>query len=60
MSRWLYGNAWFSDDKPAAGELRENMKSPKSWSEFNAGWTVGSCGGAVFAFLLLTNSSWFF
>ncbi|MFN6535994.1 MAG: hypothetical protein RM021_006435 [Nostoc sp. EkiNYC01] len=23
-------------------------------------WTVGSCGGALFAFLLLTNSSLFF
>ncbi|WP_373690532.1 photosystem I reaction center subunit XI [Desmonostoc muscorum] len=32
----------------------------KCWSEFNAGWTVGSCGGALFAFLLLTNSSLFF
>jgi photosystem II CP43 chlorophyll apoprotein len=57
---WLYGNAWFKEAKTPQGELPENLKTAKSWSEFNAGWTVGSCGGALFAFLLLTNSSLFF
>ncbi len=57
---WLYGSVSFQGRKPAQGELPENMKTAKSWSEFNAGWTVGSCGGALFAFLLLTNSSLFF
>ncbi|MEH2275410.1 MAG: chlorophyll a/b binding light-harvesting protein [Nostoc sp.] len=57
---WLYGSVSFQKRKPALGELPENMKTAKSWSEFNAGWTVGSCGGALFAFLLLTNSSLFF
>ncbi|MDB9320296.1 MULTISPECIES: chlorophyll a/b binding light-harvesting protein [Cyanophyceae] len=57
---WLYGNTSFSDGKSASGELPENMKTGKSWSEFNAGWTVGSCGGALFAFLVLANSSLFF
>ncbi|MEH2250370.1 chlorophyll a/b binding light-harvesting protein [Nostoc sp.] len=57
---WLYGSVSFQKRKPAQGELPENMKTAKSWSEFNAGWTVGSCGGALFAFLLLTNSSLFF
>ncbi|MEH2011583.1 chlorophyll a/b binding light-harvesting protein [Nostoc sp.] len=57
---WLYGSVSFQKRKPALGELPENMKTVKSWSEFDAGWTVGSCGGALFAFLLLTNSSLFF
>lgn len=57
---WLYGSVSFQGRKPALGEVPENMKTAKSWSEFNAGWTVGSCGGALFAFLLLTNSSLFF
>ncbi|AVH65164.1 chlorophyll a/b binding light-harvesting protein [Nostoc sp. 'Peltigera membranacea cyanobiont' N6] len=57
---WLYGSVSFQGRKPALGELPENLKTAKSWSEFNAGWTVGSCGGALFAFLLLTNSSLFF
>ncbi|MEH1803343.1 MAG: chlorophyll a/b binding light-harvesting protein [Nostoc sp.] len=57
---WLYGSVSFQGRKPALGELPENMKTAKSWSEFNAGWTVGSCGGALFAFLVLTNSSLFF
>ena len=57
---WLYGSVSFQKRKPAQGELPENMKTAKSWSEFDAGWTVGSCGGALFAFLLLTNSSLFF
>ncbi|MEH2264531.1 chlorophyll a/b binding light-harvesting protein [Nostoc sp.] len=57
---WLYGSVSFQGRKPAQGELPENLKTAKSWSEFNAGWTVGSCGGALFAFLLLTNSSLFF
>lgn len=57
---WLYGSTSFSEGKPAIGELPENMTTGKSWSEFNAGWTVGSCGGALFAFLVLANSSLFF
>ncbi|MEH2027263.1 photosystem I reaction center subunit XI [Nostoc sp.] len=57
---WLYGSVSFQGGKPPQGELPENMKTAKSWSEFNAGWTVGSCGGALFAFLVLTNSSLFF
>ncbi|MBW4615294.1 MAG: chlorophyll a/b binding light-harvesting protein [Desmonostoc vinosum HA7617-LM4] len=57
---WLYGNASFKQGQTPQGELPENMKTVKSWSEFNAGWTVGSCGGALFAFLLVSNSSLFF
>ncbi|MEH2198678.1 chlorophyll a/b binding light-harvesting protein [Nostoc sp.] len=57
---WLYGSVSYQGRKPAQGELPENLKTAKSWSEFNAGWIVGSCGGALFAFLLLTNSSLFF
>jgi len=56
---WIYGSASFQGRKTPQGELPENLKTAKSWSEFNAGWTVGSCGGALFAFLLLTNSSLF-
>ncbi|MBW4644809.1 MAG: chlorophyll a/b binding light-harvesting protein [Goleter apudmare HA4340-LM2] len=56
----MYANASFKDGKVALGELPQNMKTAKSWSEFNTGWTVGSCGGAFFAFLLLKNSSLFF
>jgi len=57
---WLYGSVSFQGRKPAQGELPQNLKTAKSWSEFNAGWTIGSCGGALFAFLLLSNSSLFF
>ncbi|MDZ7960285.1 MAG: chlorophyll a/b binding light-harvesting protein [Aulosira sp. DedQUE10] len=57
---WLYGSAWFKEGKSPQGELPENLKTAKSWSEFNAGWTVGSCGGALFAFLVLTNNRLFF
>ncbi|BAB75701.1 chlorophyll a/b binding light-harvesting protein [Anabaena sp. FACHB-709] len=57
---WLYGSAWFQEGKSPQGELPENLKTAKSWSEFNAGWIVGSCGGALFAYLLVTNSSLFF
>ncbi|MEH2112022.1 photosystem I reaction center subunit XI [Nostoc sp.] len=56
---WLYGSVSFQKRQPAEGEPPENMKTAKSWSEFNAGWIVGSCGGALFAFLLLTNSGFF-
>ncbi|AUT01739.1 hypothetical protein CLI64_15840 [Nostoc sp. CENA543] len=56
---WLYGRAWFSQKKAPQGELLENLQTPKSGSEFNAGWLVGGCGGALFADLLLTNSSLF-
>lgn len=57
---WLYGGAWFKEGKSPQGELPENLKTAKSWSEFNAGWIVGGCGGALFAYLLITNSSLFF
>jgi photosystem II CP43 chlorophyll apoprotein len=57
---WLYGSVSFQGRKPTQGELPQNLKTAKSWSEFNAGWTIGSCGGALFAFLLLSNSSLFF
>jgi photosystem II CP43 chlorophyll apoprotein len=57
---WLYGRSWLKEGKSPQGELPENLKTPKSWSEFNAGWIVGSCGGALFAYLLVTNSSLFF
>ncbi len=55
----LYASASFQQKKPAIGELPDNMKTAKSWSNFNVGWTVGSCGGAFFAFLLLNNSHLF-
>ncbi|WP_329608379.1 photosystem I reaction center subunit XI [Nostoc sp. CMAA1605] len=57
---WLYGRAWFSERNVSQGELPDNLQTSKSWSEFNAGWLVGGCGGALFAYLLLTNSSLFF
>ncbi|WP_017651801.1 chlorophyll a/b binding light-harvesting protein [Fortiea contorta] len=56
----IYTGASFQEGKRVQGELPANMKTAKSWGEFNIGWTIGSCGGAVFAFLLLTNSSLFF
>ncbi len=57
---WLYGSTWFKDSQSPQGELPKNLKTAKSWSEFNGGWIVGSCGGALFAYLLVTNSSLFF
>jgi photosystem II CP43 chlorophyll apoprotein len=57
---WLYGGACFKESKSPQGELPENLKTAKSWSEFNSGWIVGSCGGALFAYLLIINSSLFF
>ncbi|MEA5617205.1 chlorophyll a/b binding light-harvesting protein [Cronbergia sp. UHCC 0137] len=57
---WLYGSVTFQKRKSPQGELPENMITAKSWSEFNSGWIVGGCGGALFAFFLLTNSKLFF
>ncbi|MBD2198064.1 MULTISPECIES: chlorophyll a/b binding light-harvesting protein [Calothrix] len=57
---WLYGRAWFKQGTSHQGELPENLQTAKSWSEFNAGWIIGSCGGALFAYLLISNSSLFF
>lgn len=57
---WLYGGATFQSRKSPQGELPDNLTSAKSWRKFNYGWLVGGFGGALFAFLLLTNSSLFF
>jgi len=51
----LYANSSFQGRKPISGELPNNMKTLKSWNEFNVGWIVGSSGGAIFAFLLVSN-----
>ncbi|MBD2165564.1 chlorophyll a/b binding light-harvesting protein [Calothrix membranacea FACHB-236] len=56
---WLYGRAWFKEGISPQGELPENLQTAKSWSQFNTGWIVGSCGGALFAYLLIGNSSLF-
>ncbi|WP_046814924.1 photosystem I reaction center subunit XI [Calothrix sp. 336/3] len=50
---FIYGSVAFSGKNPQS-ELPDNMKSTKAWSEFTSAWTIGGCGGALFAFLLIS------
>jgi photosystem II CP43 chlorophyll apoprotein len=56
---WMYGSVSFSEAKRPHGELPEGLTTTKSWSNFTSGWTVGGVGGAIFAFLLLSNADLF-
>lgn len=55
----IYGQATFKPNQHIRGELPDNLKSPESWSQFGGGFSVGGIGGAIFAFLLLSNSGIF-
>ena len=52
----LYGRATFVPNRPVAGELPENLKSAEGWSQFATSFFVGGSGGALFAYLLVSNS----
>ncbi|NEP59452.1 MAG: chlorophyll a/b binding light-harvesting protein [Symploca sp. SIO2G7] len=51
----LYGRAAFIEGKSAGGQLPENLKSAEGWSQFATSFCVGGAGGALFAYLLVTN-----
>ena len=46
----IYGNATFS-----MADKAEGIQSQKGWLEFTGGFTVGSFGGAAFAYFLLSS-----
>ena len=54
LSLTIYGLASFQDE----GTL-EGLESSKGWREFTSGFSLGAFGGAIVAFLLLTNISFF-
>ncbi|MEL6136822.1 MAG: chlorophyll a/b binding light-harvesting protein [Cyanobacteria bacterium J06626_23] len=52
----IYGRTAFQPGKPVVGELPENLRSPEGWSQFTASFLVGGSGGALFAYLLVSNA----
>ena len=50
----IYGLASFQD-----GGKDEGLYSSKGWRKFTGGFTIGALGGAVVAYLLLDNISFF-
>jgi photosystem II CP43 chlorophyll apoprotein len=53
----IYGQATFRANEPPKGNLPDNLKAPEAWSQFSGGFVIGGAGGAIFAYLLLTNLS---
>jgi photosystem II CP43 chlorophyll apoprotein len=51
----IYGQATFTISKPPRGNLPDNLKTEEAWSQFSGGFLVGGAGGAIFAYLLLSN-----
>ncbi|MEM9903512.1 MAG: chlorophyll a/b binding light-harvesting protein [Cyanobacteria bacterium P01_D01_bin.44] len=51
----LYGKATFQSGSTSVGELPENLKSADGWSQFSTSFLVGGAGGAIFAYLLMSN-----
>lgn len=50
----IYGLAQFQDDGK-----REGLESSNGWKQFTSGFTIGSFGGDVVAYVLLANISFF-
>lgn len=48
----MYGIVSFDDD----GGI-DSLQTPQGWSNFTAGFFVGSAGGAAFAYLLIMNAA---
>nr|YP_009395565.1 photosystem I reaction center subunit XI [Vertebrata isogona]ARW64582.1 photosystem I reaction center subunit XI [Vertebrata isogona] len=48
----MYGSVSFNNIK---NETKDVLQTPNGWSQFTAGFLVGSVGGAGFAYLLLAN-----
>ena len=46
----IYGNATFS-----MADKSDGIQSQKGWREFTGGFTIGSFGGAAFAYFLLSS-----
>jgi photosystem II CP43 chlorophyll apoprotein len=52
----IYGRAAFQPGQTIEGELPENLQTPDGWNTFSGGFLIGGVGGAIVAFLLLSNS----